>query len=624
MELRLRNVLMLLFPTSLLGLSYFWWWQKKIEGGEKGDDKPEVLNPSKNIEAVSEEIITEVQQEETFSCDSNPPLEDTLDDSLSLQEYHHVSVKRKREHSCCDSAFVEDFSSDNVSTTGSDSNKTSSTTESPEDPTCHDETPEALLENDVVCEEIVALEVNENVESAPSNNFRDWFTPLLENQTEQDILAPKELLENDVVCEEIIAPEVNENVESSPSNNFCDWFTPLLENQTEQDILAPKELLENDVVCEEIIAPEVNENVESSPSNNFCDRFTPLLENQTEQDNLAKIIHWGSQPVSDLENEDEVNPIKQELVGGVAIEKLNIVLEKEYNQQKANMKRSEKPKRSPKKSPRSPKKTPKSPRTPKTSESSSLKSPKNKKSPKQKERDFDKPWREESNKKQDNKSESECDPLYPNDYVVMEYTVSEDLCGKIIGRHGKAVRDINEKTGAIVCIEAEKVSNQCLLSISGLYFQVQDAEKCLMTKHKNTLKKYTSQWPKEIGVGNSSLPMEVYVDVIVTAVINAGNLFLQIFDADVDHKLMQLQNDLGEAYSQPPQRVLYHDSKKPAIGEICVAFVDNMWCRMKVLEYTAEQQVVVVFVDYGGSVILDWHLLFKIRFELFIFFFKIS
>lgn len=526
MEMRLRNILMLIFPTSFLGLTYFWWWQKKVKEGERKDDVKEVLKVSK---VVSEEIITEVLEEETMSHDSEylPLDDDKLDDSLTLQEYNHASIKRKREHSSCDSAFVEDFSSDSVSTTGSDinSNKTGSTNENPESPTLHnEETPEKMSPTDIVCEEIIAPEVSDNVESAPSNNFRDWFTP--------------------------------------------------------------------------------------------------QLESETEKDDLKEIIHWGSQPVSDFENDDETNMMNKEFIGGVAIEKLNIVLEKEYDERKSNMKKSERPKRSPKKSsqtpkksPRTPKKSPRTPRTPKTSESKCPpKSPKHKKSPNQKDRSLDKPWREPLSNTKDIESDSDCVPLYPNDFVVMEYTVSEDLCGKIIGKHGKAVKEINEKTGAIVCIENEKVGSKCLLSISGLYCQVQEAEKFLMTKHKNSLKKYTTPCPKEISVGNSSLPMDVYVNVIVTAVIDAGNLFLQMFDADVDQKLMQLQHDLGKAYNQPPQRVLYNSSKKPALDEVCVAFVDNMWCRMKVLEYTNDDQAVVVFIDYGGNIILDWNLLYSIRF----------
>ena len=165
---------MILFPTSLFGLSYFWWWQKKVKVGEEGQagDESVVVKPSKNL--VSEEKVTIVKQENTFLHeDSKQPLdeEDKLDDSLSLQEYQHASVKRKREHSSCDSAFVEDFISDNVSSTGSDvnSNKTSSTVEIPESPISHNETPEVALENEMVCEELIAPEVSENVESAPSN-----------------------------------------------------------------------------------------------------------------------------------------------------------------------------------------------------------------------------------------------------------------------------------------------------------------------------------------------------------------------------------------------------------------------------------------------------------------------
>ena len=547
---------MLLVPSSILSFTYFWWWQKKIKPQEK---KEEVLKPEFEEEPVvsSKDIEEEIVEEILDNAD-------TFDDSLSLQEFHHGSVKRKREHSSCDadSAYVEDFSSDNVSVTGSDTNSHKTTSNPDTSNTCNDIQPDEIIEVPVY-EEVIAPEVSENVESAPSNNFRDWFSPA-------PLIVTEDENSNKPVCEEFIAPEVCENVESAPNNNFRDWFNSGYESDKEE-----KERME---------------------------------------------IHWGSQPVSDFEADTDCQTVNKDCVGGVAIENLSIVLEREYNERKAkNLKKTEKVKSTPKKSPRSPKKSPKTPKTPKSSDSRfPPKSPKHKKTPKRKDREMDKPWRDQPEKVESPEKESDTEvfPLYPNDFVVMEYTVAEDLCGKIIGKHGKAVKDINEKTGAFVCIETEKVGPKCLLSIAGLYCQVQDAEKALMTKHKNALKKHVSQWPASNEVKNSVLSSDNYINVIVTAVINAGNLFLQVFDSDVDSNLIQLQKDLDIAYNQPPQRVMYHESRKPTVGEICISFIDNMWCRVRVLEYTSESQVVVVFVDYGGSVVIDWHLLYKIRYKL--------
>jgi len=104
--------------------------------------------------------------------------------------------------------------------------------------------------------------------------------------------------------------------------------------------------------------------------------------------------------------------------------------------------------------------------------------------------------------------------------------------------------------------------------------------------------------------------------VIVTAVINAGNLFVQMFNPEVDDNLVQLQTNLDQFYNQPPQRLMFHESKIPSVGEVCVGFIDNMWCRVKVLDFSSDSDVVVMFVDYGGSVVIQWHLLYKIRLVL--------
>eukprot|EP00111_Clytia_hemisphaerica_P019676 TCONS_00058075-protein len=552
MELRLKNVLMLLVPSSILSFTYFWWWQKRIKAPEKEDKtlKPEVVEePIVTFKDIEEELVEEILDNA-----------DTFDDSLSLHEFNHGSVKRKREHSSCDadSAYVEDFSSDNVSITGSDTNSNKTTSNPDTTNACDYIQPDEVIEAPVY-EEIIAPEVSESVESAPSNNFRDWFSPA-------PVIITEDENHNKPACEDKISSEVCQNVESAPDNNFQDWFNSGYESDKE------------------------------------------------EKDRIE--IHWGSQPVSDFEADTENQTVK-DYVGGVAIENLSIVLEREYNERKAkNLKKTEKVKSTPKKSPRSPKKSPRTPKTPKSADSRfPPKSPKHKKTPKRKDREMEKPWRNEPEKVEspEDGSDSEVFPLYPNDFVVMEYTVAEDLCGKIIGKHGKAVKDINEKTGAFVCIEAEKVGPKCVLSIAGLYCQVQDAEKALMTKHKNALKRHVSQWPANNEVQNSILPSDDYVSVIVTAVINAGNLFVQVFNSDVDSNLIQLQKDLDIAYNQPPQRLMYHESRKPTIGEICISFIDNMWCRVRVVEHSSESQVVVVFVDYGGSVVIDWHLLYKIR-----------
>lgn len=467
--------------------------------------EPVEITPNSETEecTVKEEVVEEICLVEEKPADFVEV--DTFDDSLNLREFNH-SLKRKREHSSCDadSAFVEDFSSDNLSTSGSDSN---------------------------------------------SNK-----TPMLDPPVSVEVV-----------------PE-SKDCENVSNNNVRDWFGPALETDS--------------------------------------------------QDKFTDIINWGSQPASDFEG-DFADRGEHELMGGVPLENLSIVLEKEYNDRKARFaikkKEQSKTNKTPKKSHKSsPKKSPRTQKKRSTDSPKITKSPKHRRTPKHKEeRDLDKPWREQSAERTTSLYiEVDSYPIYPNDYAVLEYLIPDDLCGKVIGKHGKAVKDINEKTGAYVCIETEKIDNKCVISISGLLSQAQEAEKVLLTKFKSSLQKYTANMPSDPKVENVCLQCNESVNVIVTAVINAGNLSLQIFDSDVDSKLVKLQNDIYNSYSTPPQRVFYHDSRKPKIGEVCISFIDSMWCRVQVQEYLDDSQVVMLFIDYGGNVVVPWQMLYKIRKEL--------
>lgn len=473
--------------------------------GLKNTEALEITPNSEKESTVKEEVVEEICLVEEKPVDFVEV--DTFDDSLTLREFNH-SLKRKREHSSCDadSAFVEDFSSDNLSTSGSDSN---------------------------------------------SNK-----TPMLHPPVSVEVAVPK-----------------SKDGESVSNNNIRDWFGPALETDS--------------------------------------------------QDKFADIINWGSQPASDFEGDFADRDEHDESMGGIPLESLSIVLEKEYNDRKTRFaikkKEQSKPKKTPKKSHKgSPKKSPRTPKKRSTDSPKATKSPKHRRTPKHKEeRDFDKPWREQSVKSTTSLYiEVDSYPIYPNDYAVLEYLIPDDLCGKIIGKHGKAVKDINEKTGAYVCIETEKIDDRCILSISGLLSQAQEAEKVYLSKFKSSLQKYVANMPSDPKVESVCLECNKSVNVIVTAVVNAGNLSLQIFDSDVDSKLVKLQSDIHNSYSTPPQRVFYHDSRKPKMGELCISFIDNMWYRVQVQEYLDDSQVVVFFVDYGGNVVVPWQMLYKIRKEL--------
>lgn len=512
MEIRLKNLLALIIPTAILSFSFLWWKRKTQKPLNKNksqeEDAPtlveeEIIIPNvdscldKEMEIACNETELNVNEDEDYLDTFD---EHNFENTLSL-DASDVSKRVRNQSSCdADSAFVEDYSSDGVSMSGSDS----SVNKSPE----HFNVP-----IDPLLEELPSME-NVKIETlnAESCNYRDWYGSTLESAE-------------------------------------------------------------------------------------------------------LKVLHWGSQPVSDIEGEDQ-RLIKEDSIGGVSIEKLSIVLDKEYNERKSKKLKSNKsPKKSKEKDKKYNDKSPTKSRSPKKSPKSSISDNPKKRNASQssskkeiaERKDIEKPWREQ------NKS-----PKKADEYIVYEFEIPEELCGKLIGKHGKSVREIHDKTGATVCIEAEKVGDKKrVVSIAGLLSQVQKAEKFLVSRFKASMKKMDAEMFPDLPMSLESLSLqcESCIDIIVTAIINAGNVCVQIFDSEVDANIMQLQKNLAEKYVTPPQKFIYVDKMKPKVDEICVGFIDNTWCRVKVLEYTKDEQVLVTFIDYGGVVIVPWQMLLRISHE---------
>ena len=102
-------------------------------------------------------------------------------------------------------------------------------------------------------------------------------------------------------------------------------------------------------------------------------------------------------------------------------------------------------------------------------------------------------------------------------------------------------------------------------------------------------------------------------DVIVTAVVDVANFYVQVFHQDVDEKLTNLQIDLCGIYVTPRQKYMYIN-ELPKVDDFCVSFVDNTWCRLKIAEVMPENRMVeAFFIDYGGYVSLSIERIWKIR-----------
>lgn len=477
MELLFRNLLALLVPASVLTFTFF-WWKRKSNSYQFIDPKQEVENDSEINVEVSDVPSNEEADKILYS------IQDIFvsDEVLTINDTCRKTSNRKRQQSLCDcdSAYVEDYSSDG----GSGISGTESINCKPPDKICHD------------CGE------------SPTS----------------ELILLKELDSEKCKCR--------------------DWYNNAIEPSAEY-----------------------------------------------------KVLHWGSLPVSDIEGDDNV--LKSDCVAGVALEKLSIVLDNQYKEQRKKIK-YQKSRKNKEKIPVLKSQSP-SKKSAKKMEGAKKHASKKKLN---EEKNIDRPWREQS------------EVLLKSDqYLVREFEVSENLCGKIIGRHGRSVKEIYDNTGATVCIECEKRGMKCVVSIAGLFSQVQKAERLLLSRFKNSMKKIDDElFPlMEMYLESESLKCESSVNVIVTAIVNAGNLFVQIFDEKVDSNLVTLQNDLANKYMKVPQKLMYVMEMKPRVNDLCIGFIDNTWCRLKILEYLDAEHVSVSFLDYGGVATVHWQMVFRIR-----------
>lgn len=86
-------------------------------------------------------------------------------------------------------------------------------------------------------------------------------------------------------------------------------------------------------------------------------------------------------------------------------------------------------------------------------------------------------------------------------------------------------------------------------------------------------------------------------DVIISTIINAGQLFLQQPLHPSYPSLNILQNCMNQSYSsfESPLLPSYN------VDTVCVGIIDGHWYRLQIVEYQADESLCVAkYLDYGG------------------------
>lgn len=470
-----------------------------------GNSKKDISSEFCLVAPVFEEEVCSSEVEVNYSAGSNEnePLDILSEDVITNTP---TKVKRKRnQSSCCDgdSAIVEDYSSDNVSTTESDV-----TSKSPENT--------ELLDSMIQAIEEYPLSSDGTDSPFKDAKSRDWYT----SSTDEKGKLPWHAYP----------------VPASEGNDISDILK-------ESDLLSLK--------------------------------------------NLGDAIDSG-----EYFQKTQQDKSKQQ-----------------YEKSKSGPKTSPKKVKSKTKKSDSKRSTPKSPMKPspltnlsfshkKKGLSKKLKDKNPKSEPKRS--DLDQSWRKRESKKE-----------IANDiHEIIDFQFPEAKCGRLIGKAGKNVTEIKQKTGATVCIESEYYGENQVVSITGLTSQIRRAEKIIIERFGKEFVQidYPTTPPTLV---NEVLDKEA--DVIVTAIDDCGHFFVQMFKSDVDELICKLQTDLAKCYSVPRRKYIFNINEKPIQNEICIGLIHNTWCRLRVEKVHDDLNVEVSFVDYGGNLTVPVAALLKCR-----------
>lgn len=195
------------------------------------------------------------------------------------------------------------------------------------------------------------------------------------------------------------------------------------------------------------------------------------------------------------------------------------------------------------------------------------------------------------------------------------------ICGRLIGRQGKNINFIKEKSGANITLSANPFTPEFqLCSIEGSQRQIEAALRQIGRKFPDV-----DLSPVIIPSGDNpqsavlvpdimqlSLPEGVSIDVVVSSIVDAGHIFIQQPTHPSFPSLERLNQFMIACYMQDG---LVPQLPRPLeVGVICAAPMLNGWYRAQISAVCEEtDECDIKYVDYGGFSRVQGSLLRQIR-----------
>ncbi|KAF0301919.1 A-kinase anchor protein 1, mitochondrial [Amphibalanus amphitrite] len=197
----------------------------------------------------------------------------------------------------------------------------------------------------------------------------------------------------------------------------------------------------------------------------------------------------------------------------------------------------------------------------------------------------------------------------PMQTTVYDFLIPQKLCGRLIGKNGTFVNMLKARTGAHVIIRLHPVKSSVkICSVDGTQSEIDACLKLIREKFPvnkfpaMTLEQLNRPSEQALAVPDSQqlhLPQGVTCDVLVSAVVTAGQLFLQQHTHPTFRGLERLTTLMAACYGDGGSTP---ELPRPVVASsICAAPVAGGWYRAQVVAYYPDSdEMDVRFMDFGG------------------------
>ncbi|XP_033747713.1 KH domain-containing protein akap-1-like [Pecten maximus] len=194
-----------------------------------------------------------------------------------------------------------------------------------------------------------------------------------------------------------------------------------------------------------------------------------------------------------------------------------------------------------------------------------------------------------------------------------EFNFPTQFCGRLIGKHGKNIQQLKERSGANISLSNHPYTPDfqiCL--VEGTQKQIDDALKIIGRKFPEVdltsigAEAESESEPSTNGkpllmpdIMQLNLPEGVSIDVVVSSIVDAGHVFVQQHTHPSFPSLERLNQFMIACYTQ--DGIVPQLPRPLEVGVICSAPMLNGWYRAQITAvYDDTDECDIKYVDYGG------------------------